>query len=83
MSLYAYILGCSVTTCDEPVREDFGLETLKYRRDLYELKWYRKVKHMNDDKLSFKLFSNEWNKAKSKGRSQKCWLATLILRRKN
>ena len=28
-----YILGCSVTTCEEPVHADVGLETLKYRRD--------------------------------------------------
>ena len=27
-----YILGCSVTTCDEPVHADLGLETLKYMR---------------------------------------------------
>ena len=24
-----YILGCSITTCDEPVHADLGLETLK------------------------------------------------------
>ena len=69
-----YILGCSVTTCDEPVRADLGLETLKYRRDLRKLKWYRKVKRMNDESLPFKLLSNEWNKVKSKGRLRKCWL---------
>ena len=27
-----YILGCYVTTCDEPVLADLGLETLKYGR---------------------------------------------------
>ena len=27
-----YILGCSITTCDEPVLADFGLEMLKYER---------------------------------------------------
>ena len=27
-----YILGCSITTCDEPVRADLGIETLKRRR---------------------------------------------------
>ena len=27
-----YILGCSRTTCDEPVQADLGLETLKCRR---------------------------------------------------
>ena len=68
-------MGCSVTTCDEPVRADLGLETLKYRRHLRKLKWYRKVKRMKDDRLPFKLLSNEWNKVKCKGRPRKCWLA--------
>ena len=57
-----YILGCSVTTCDEPVHPDLGLETLKYRRAFRKLKWYCKVKHMDDERLPFKLLSNEWNK---------------------
>ena len=70
-----YILGCSVTTCDEPVRADLGLETLKYRRDFRKLKWYRKVKRMNNERLPFKLLSNEWNKVKSRGRPRKCWLS--------
>ena len=30
---------------------------------------------MNDERLPFKLLSNEWNKVKSKGRHQKCWPA--------
>ena len=30
---------------------------------------------MNDQRLTFKLLSNEWNKVKSKGCPQKCWLA--------
>ena len=50
-----YILGCSVTTCDEPVCAGLGLETLKQRRDLRKLKLYHKVKHMNDERLPFKL----------------------------
>ena len=33
-----YILGCSVTTCDEPVRADLGLKTLRYRRDFCKLR---------------------------------------------
>ena len=28
-----YILGCSITTYNEPMLADLGLETLKYRRD--------------------------------------------------
>ena len=34
-----YILGCSVTTCDEPVCADLGLKTLRYRRDFRKLRW--------------------------------------------
>ena len=30
---------------------------------------------MNDERLPFKLLSNEWNKVKSKGRPRICWLA--------
>ena len=44
---------------------DLGLETLKYRRDFRKLKWYCKVKRMNDERLPFKLLSNKWNKVKS------------------
>ena len=50
-----YILGCSVTTCDEPVRADLGLKTLRYRRDFRKLKWYCKVMSMKDERLPFKL----------------------------
>ena len=42
-----YILGCSVTTCDKPVREDLGSEKLKCKRDFRILKWHRKVMCMN------------------------------------
>ena len=44
-----YILGCSVTTCDEPVHANLGLETLKYRRGFHILKWYCEVEHMMKD----------------------------------
>ena len=54
-SFQPYILGYSVTTCEEPVREDLSLETLKCMKDFCKLKWYRKVKHMIDERLPFKL----------------------------
>ena len=54
---------------------DLGLEALKYKRDFCELKWYYKIKHVNDERLPFKLLANEWGKVKSKGRPKKCWLA--------
>ena len=44
-----YVLWCSVTTCDEPESSDLGLETLKYRKDFCKLKWYHKVKLINDE----------------------------------
>ena len=58
-----HILGCSITTCDKPVLADLALETLKYRRDFCKLKWH-KIKHMNDERLQFKLLANEWDKVK-------------------
>ena len=51
-----YILGCSVTTCDEPVHVDLGLESLKYRRDFRKLKWYCKIMCMNEERLPLKLY---------------------------
>ena len=66
-----YILGCSVTTCDEPVYEDLGLETLKCRRNCRTLKWYCKVMCMNSNKLRIKLFLNRWDNVKCRGRPRK------------
>lgn len=37
------ILGCSVTTCDEPVHVDLGLKSWKCRRDFHKLKCYGKI----------------------------------------
>ena len=37
------ILGCSSKTCNETVRGDIGLETLKGRRDRAKLKWWCKI----------------------------------------
>ena len=35
----------SMTTCDEPVLADLGLETLNCRRYLRRVTWYCKMKH--------------------------------------
>ena len=77
IQLYAgkYILGCCVTTCDEPVHVDLGLETLKIRRYFHKLKWYRKIKHMNNQKLPSKLITNRWDRVKSRGHHRKSLLA--------
>ena len=69
-----YILFCSVTTCDEPVRADLGLQTLKCRRDFHRLKWYNKIMCMSVKRLSSKLLSNKWNNKKCKGRPRKSWI---------
>ena len=34
------IVGCLSRTCNEAVRGDMGLETLKSRRDKAKLKWW-------------------------------------------
>ena len=34
------ILGCSSNTCNEAIRGDMGLETLKSQRDRAKLKWW-------------------------------------------
>ena len=46
-----YTLRCSTPTCDEPVLADFGLETLKCRKNFHTLKWFCKVMCMNDKRL--------------------------------
>ena len=35
--------GCSSKMCNEAVREDMGLESVKERRDRSKLKWWNKV----------------------------------------
>ena len=72
-----YILGCSITTCDEPVRADLGLETLKCRRDFRKLKWFRKIKHMDSSRLPGKLLENKWDGIKSRGRPRKSWFSQV------
>ena len=59
LSACKYILGCCITTCDEPVCAYSDLKTLRYRRDFCKLKWYCKVMSMKDERLSFKLSTNE------------------------
>ena len=74
---YKYILGCSITTCEESVRADLGLKTLRNRRNFRKLKWYCKFMSMNDERLPFKLLTTKWDKVKCKGRPRKSWLAQV------
>ena len=63
------ILGCSSNTCNEAVRGDMGLETLRSRRDRAKLKWWYKLATMPEEKL----FSQEWDKKTRRGRQRKTW----------
>ena len=51
-----YILGCSVTPCDDLVGADLGLRTLRKRRVFRELKGCCEVMSMEDQKLAFKFY---------------------------
>ena len=55
------ILGCSSKTCNEAVRGDMGLETLKSRRDRAKLKRWYMLATMHEDRFPKQLFSQEWN----------------------
>ena len=45
------MLGCSSKTCNEAVRGDMGLETLKSQRDRAKLKWWYKLATMPEDRF--------------------------------
>ena len=67
------ILGCSSKTCNEAVRGDMGLETLKSQRDRAKLKWWYKLATMPEDRFPKQLFSQEWDQKPSRGRQRKTW----------
>ena len=67
------ILGCSSKTCNEAVRRDMGLETLKSCRDKAKLKWWYKLATMPQDRYPKQLFSQEWNVKPRRGRQRKTW----------
>ena len=50
------ILGCSSKTCNEAVRGDMGLETLKGRRDKAKLNWWYKLVRMPSSRYAKQLF---------------------------
>ena len=64
------ILGCS---CNEAVRGDMGLETLKSRSDRSKLKWWYKLATMPEDRFPKQLFSLEWDQKPRRGRQRKTW----------
>ena len=67
------ILGCSSKTCNEAVRGDMGLETLKGRSDRAKLKWWGKLVKMPGSRYAKQLFSQEWNVKPRRGRQRKMW----------
>ena len=62
---------------------DLGLKTLRNRRDFHKLNWSCKVMSMKDDRLPFKLLTNEWDKVKCKSCPRKSRLAQVEFLRKN
>ena len=50
------ILGCSSRTCNERVRGDMGLETLKSHRDKTKLKWWYKLASISVRRYPRQLF---------------------------
>ena len=67
------ILGCSSKTCNEAVRGDMGLESLKGRRDRAKLKWWYKVASLPEDRYPKQLFRQEWKTKPRRGRRRKAW----------
>ena len=67
------ILGCSSRTCNEAVRGDMGLETLKSCRDKAKLKWWYKLASMPVRRYPRQLFNQEWKIKTCRGRQRKSW----------
>ena len=67
------ILGCSSRTCNEAVRGDMGIDTLRSRRDKAKLKWWYKLASMPENRYPKQLFNQEWNIKPRRGRQRKTW----------
>ena len=67
------ILGCSFKTCNEAVRGDMGLESLKGRRDRCKLKWWYKVNNLDAERYPRLLLDSEWEVQPCRGRQRKTW----------
>ena len=67
------MLGCSSKTCNEAVRGDMGLESLKGRRDRCKLKWWYKVNSLNAERYPRLLLDSEWEVKPCRGRQRKTW----------
>ena len=71
------ILGCSSRTCNEAVRGDMGLESLKGRRDRSKLKWWYKVNKLDNERYPRVLLDAEWEVKPCRGRQRKTWMKVI------
>ena len=53
------ILGCSSRTCNEAVRVDMDIDTLRSRRDKAKLKWWYKLASMPKNRYPKQFFNQE------------------------
>ena len=60
-------------TCNEEVRGDMGLETLKSHRDKTKLKWWYKLASMSVRRYPRQVFDQEWKVKPRRGRQRKPW----------
>ena len=67
------ILGCSCNTCNEAVRGEIGLESLKGRRDRCKLKWWYKVNNLDTERYPRLLLDSKWEVKLCRGRQRKTW----------
>ena len=67
------ILGCSSKTCNEAVRGDVGLESLKGRRNRCKLKWWYKVNNCDAERYPRLLLDSEWEVKPCRGWQRKTW----------
>ena len=65
-------MGASSKTANEAVRMDFGLASLKSRRDAAKLMFLNKIRDMKDSRYPKILHGKQW-KATRPGRQLKCW----------
>ncbi len=66
------IFGCS-RTCNEAVRRDMDIDTLRSHRDKAKLTWWYKLASMPENRYPKQLFSQEWNIKPRRGRQRKTW----------
>ena len=59
--------------CNEAVRGDMVLESLKGRRDRCKLKWWYKVNNLDAERYRRLLLDSEWEVKPCRGRQRKTW----------